>query len=106
MVEPTGTRICPKFVSRDYIEAAYVWSRGRFVGAYSRPTPQLLKTLEAATRQFLWKGGLTTGATAQSSALIHGIRPYALYHLSKIPRGNGWMTSLVEWIYYRIYYRI
>ena len=55
---------------RRHIQETYVWSHAWFLGAFHPPSQQLIRTLEAATRQSIWKGAITAGTTPASSAKL------------------------------------
>ena len=77
----------------------YVWSLALFMGSYIPPPAQLHKVLDAATRQYAWKGRLSDGTTPQSAL---GDFPHSSRHCpQKLANptchgGIGWTPSALR----------
>jgi hypothetical protein len=92
------SRLSLSYAARVYTLNAYVWSKGRAVGAYVSPPPTKLKMLTAASKQFIWKGRISNGTTTSSTAgeFRSGSRPVATLVEKHQHAGMGWLLPPVQ----------
>ena len=86
---------------RTELLSTYVWSKSWFLGSFFAPSAKLLGTLEAASRQFIWKGAITNGTTPLSSAkLLHHSSRHAPERLHNIIEHGGldWVPASVRFM--------